>query len=87
MKTQSWLCMYDIKDKKRLARVHKLLSGYGVAVGYSVFYLQMPHEHLQTLSKRLYKLTIFDDNVRLYACDEWQALHQMASDRRGAVLW
>jgi CRISPR-associated protein Cas2 len=36
-----YLLCYDIRDKKRLRRVHKLSKGYGEPWQYSVFFCQL----------------------------------------------
>lgn len=38
---RGYLVCYDIRDERRLRRVHKLMKGYGEAWQYSVFYCRL----------------------------------------------
>lgn len=61
-----WVCCYDIRDPKRLARVHKTLCMLGIALNYSVFYLYISHAQYEQLCCSLTKLIRPEDDVRLY---------------------
>lgn len=37
MKRRRYLACYDIRDPKRLRRIHKMMKGYGYPLQYSVF--------------------------------------------------
>jgi CRISPR-associated protein Cas2 len=62
-----WLVCYDIRDPRRLARVHRALKKEGLPVQYSVFML---HASTAGVKRVLYKLEgLIDshqDDVRAY---------------------
>ena len=61
------LC-YDIRDPKRLQKVHKCVKKEGLALQYSVFYLEMNNAEVSILLDKL--KGIIDqrvDDVRVYA--------------------
>lgn len=76
-KRQPFLITYDISDKKRLRRVHRLLKTQALALQYSVFISLMNGAELEVLTEDILK--IIDkraDDVRLYALPqkpEWYA--------------
>ncbi len=72
MKRQHWVCCYDIRDIKRLAKVHQLLAMQGIALNYSVFYLLVTEQQLAKLQEKMIKLVNIQDDVRFYACTAWQ---------------
>ena len=58
---------YDIPDDRRRARVHKLLSGYGTWIQYSVFECFLSDKELVQLRGKLNKLIRADeDKIRIY---------------------
>lgn len=64
---RNWLLCYDIRCPKRLARVHRICSRYGLAVQYSVFYLEVSSTELQMLEAELAQ--VIDnkcDDIRIY---------------------
>ncbi len=69
MHTQSWLLTYDIRDKKRLARMHRLACSIGLPINYSAFYLEVTAGMLAVLRQKIPQ--VIDrrvDSVRLYPC-------------------
>jgi CRISPR-associated protein Cas2 len=48
-----WLVSYDVSDAKRLRRLHRLLSGYGDAVQYSVFVCDLTPSERQLLREQI----------------------------------
>lgn len=61
------ICSYDICNRKRLARVHRYLSNYGLAVNYSVFYLKLSTAQIQQHKKALKKLIhLQQDSLQFY---------------------
>lgn len=63
---QHWICCYDISDRRRLAKVHQLLSKEGIAVNYSVFYLYADVIKIDQLSKQLKRFVGENDDIRMY---------------------
>ncbi len=71
--SQFLLC-YDIRDKRRLARVHRIAVRHALPLQYSVFYLKGRRAQLDTLLAELQEVTHpADDDVRVY---EVQPLEQ-----------
>lgn len=68
-KRYAWVCCYDICDKKRLAKVHKLVSMKGISLNYSVFYLYITLEEFEQLVNQLQDVITLKDDVRLYRCE------------------
>ncbi|WP_096911469.1 MULTISPECIES: CRISPR-associated endonuclease Cas2 [Acinetobacter] len=66
MPTYHWICCYDIRDPKRLAKVHQILSMLGIALNYSVFYLYLNLVQFEKLCLRLKKIIKAEDDLRLY---------------------
>lgn len=50
------LISYDICDPKRLIRVHRAVSGFGVRLQYSVYLCTLTPRGLQLLRNRLHEL-------------------------------
>ena len=67
------LLCYDIRDSKRLKRVHNCVKKVGLALQYSVFYLEMSNADVTQLLNRL--SNIIDDSrddIRLYAISRFE---------------
>lgn len=67
------LLCYDIRDSKRLQRVHNCVKKVGLALQYSVFYLEMSNADVTQLLNRL--SNIIDDSrddIRLYAISRFE---------------
>lgn len=64
---QHWIFCYDISDRRRLAKVHQLLSKEGIAINYSVFYVYANTMQVDKLSNQLKKLVGDNDDIRIYA--------------------
>ena len=62
-----YLVTYDISDKCRLQRVHRLLKNQAIALQYSVFIALLNKEECQELTQALTSLIDAKaDDVRLY---------------------
>lgn len=76
-KQQPYLITYDISDKKRLSRIHRLLKTQAVALQYSVFISVMNGPDLKALTEDILKIIDKQaDDVRLYVLPqkpEWYA--------------
>ena len=63
----AWLIAYDIRDPRRLARVHRLLRSVAFPLQYSVFLGWIKRPELEELVTRLKILIeLKQDDVRLY---------------------
>lgn len=63
-----FLCAYDIRDPRRLVRVHRCLKQRGLALQYSVFVLEGSTEvALGALSAVAALIDHDEDDVRIYA--------------------
>ena len=66
-KAKPYLIAYDISDKRRLQRVHRLLKNQAIAMQYSVFIALMNNAERATLIEAL--TVLIDekaDDIRLY---------------------
>ena len=62
-----YLVCYDISNKRRLARIHKLLVEIGIPLQYSIFYLKADEALLdKTIKKLTEKIDEQEDDVRIY---------------------
>lgn len=62
-----WLIAYDIADRRRLQRTHKLLSGRALALQKSVFLFRGGQEQAEQLREELAaQLNPREDDLRLY---------------------
>ena len=65
---RSYLVAYDITDEKRLARVHKLMTGWGAPLQYSVFRCELsPSDKKQLISQLYHQMDNKADDIRIYA--------------------
>ncbi len=72
-----WLVTYDIADKRRLGRVHRLMKKHGVPVQYSVFLVRASAAQMGALMAQTG--TMIDahaDDVRAYCLPAkgWSAM-------------
>ena len=67
MTRQPYLVAYDIRDPKRLQRVHGYLKRRALPVQYSVFVVQLTTWQLRELLAGLARLVQSVDDVRIYA--------------------
>lgn len=62
-----WLVCYDIRDRKRLAKVHRYVANHALPVQFSVFLI---HADLPTVQRHLSRLALIinpkEDDVRCY---------------------
>ena len=65
--TTGWIVCYDIAEKRRLVRVHRLLRKWGVPLQYSVFIVDASAARLQRLLMQVDDLIDQSaDDVRAY---------------------
>lgn len=68
MTKSPYLLCYDIRDRKRLLRVHRVACGFGISVQYSVFYLELDSAQVDRLLGKLARvIDDSEDDVRLYS--------------------
>ncbi|SFM54088.1 CRISPR-associated protein, Cas2 family [Ectothiorhodospira mobilis] len=75
---KEWIICYDIRDPKRLTRVHRFLKGHGQPVQYSVFYYEGHTGQLGRLLQDLEEL--IDprrDDVRAYPIPRPMEVHTL----------
>jgi CRISPR-associated protein Cas2 len=66
--SRRWLVAYDIREPRRLARVHRLLGRVAVPVQYSVFAASGSHADMRRLADELRGLIDESvDDVRIYS--------------------
>lgn len=70
MNTQTWLIAYDIRERRRLAAVHRLLRKNALAVQYSVFVGRFTRRGIRHLQAHIDTLIAPEDDVRLYPLPE-----------------
>lgn len=64
---QLWLICYDIKNPKRLMRVHRWMKGQGLPIQYSVFTALLNKAELRRLILDLHaRILPTQDDVRFY---------------------
>lgn len=73
---KTWLVCYDIRDKKRLARVHKRLRKEGCTVQYSAFSVRANDRQMEKLLAALEgEIDPREDDIRAYhlpaRCNVW----------------
>lgn len=73
---KQWLLAYDIRDPKRLIRIHRYLRELGVHLQYSVFGLEMSDRKLQDVLGNLnLMIDPARDDIRVYhiprRCTVW----------------
>jgi CRISPR-associated protein Cas2 len=72
---KKWLIIYDIRDKRRLPKVAKVLSEYGVRVQKSVFELEGNDKSIKRIRYRVKKIIKEDEDFIVYfnICEpDWQ---------------
>ncbi len=68
MRPRHLLLCYDIRNPRRLARVHRRVRRAGLSLQYSLFYLEMGTPQVDALLRDLAALIDEDeDDLRLYA--------------------
>ncbi len=74
----AWLVAYDIRDPRRLARVHRLLKAQAVPLQYSVFIAWLKAPAVETLAGAIEsRIDPRQDDVRLYHLPSRLELHAL----------
>ena len=66
MNAQFLVVSYDISSNRRRLKVMKTLEGFGARVQYSVFECRLKPNEVDDLRRKLKKLIVQEDSVRLY---------------------
>lgn len=62
-----FLCMYDIRDPKRLRRIHEIAVDYGERLQYSVYVCDLTRQQLIAFRARLHDtMHLRDDSVSIF---------------------
>ena len=62
-----WLICYDVADKRRLQRVHRVISRHAIPFQYSVFYVSETRKGIEkTLHEVAGEIDFRRDDVRAY---------------------
>jgi CRISPR-associated protein Cas2 len=62
-----YIICYDIREHKRLAKVHRICSHYAMAIQYSLFYAELPDsDHKSLISDLAVTINEREDDVRIY---------------------
>jgi CRISPR-associated protein Cas2 len=65
--TSELLVCYDIRDERRLQRVHRCMCGWGMPLQYSVFYCRLAPRSRRRMENRLRELMDERaDDIRIY---------------------
>lgn len=83
--TKTWLVAYDIREPRRLRRVHKLLRKQGLAAQYSVFTVEADDIAIAVLLDAVSAaIDLQQDDVRAYhlptSCPVWRLGSQQWPD-------
>jgi len=71
-----WLIAYDLRNERRIARVHRLLTKVAVPVQYSVFAARGSQAAMRKLAGQVETLIDAEvDDVRIYPVPERPLLH------------
>lgn len=71
------LC-YDIRDDRRLRRVHRLMKGWGVPFQYSLFLCQLTRREARSMMEQVRQLIdVRVDDVRLYTLDSARTIRHV----------
>jgi CRISPR-associated protein Cas2 len=74
-----YLVAYDIREPRRLRRVHYRLKKIGLAVQYSVFMVE-GHQRVLEVHNVLNDITAKEDDVRIYQIQGRQSLWMSGKD-------
>lgn len=78
-----WLVIYDIKNPKRLSKVSRKLTSYGVRVQKSVFELEASENVVSELRSGIKKIIHSEDSVVYFdVCEkDWQKRVKLGVNR------
>lgn len=78
-----WLVIYDIRDPKRLQRVAKTMTDYGIRVQKSVFEMECGRKKIDELRRRVRRIIEEEDYVVYFnLCEpDWQKREKYGKGR------
>lgn len=83
-----WLIAYDIRDQRRLARVHRFLTREAVPVQYSVFVAWGSLADMRRLADELQgRIDERFDDVRIYPIPEIPLVHMIGKTALPEDVW
>lgn len=82
-----WLITYDIRERRRLARVHRQLSRVAVPVQYSVFAARGNLAAMRRLANDLRGLIDDVDDVRIYGIPQTPCVHTLGATMLPRDVW
>ncbi|MQM39394.1 CRISPR-associated endoribonuclease Cas2 [wastewater metagenome] len=72
----NYLVCYDIRDPKRLRRVHRCMRGWGLPLQYSVFYCRLtPALRKALIAELRERIDDGADDVRIYSMQSRGTIH------------
>ncbi|MCP5319272.1 MAG: CRISPR-associated endonuclease Cas2 [Pseudomonadales bacterium] len=78
MSESPMLLCYDIRNPRRLVRVYRRARRFGLALQYSVFYLELSESRLNDLLDQIHSvIDETEDDVRVYRISGLQAVQQI----------
>ena len=79
----AWLICYDIRDPRRLVRVHRLMRNECTPLQYSVFLCEVTKRELRTLLERTRRIIDEEvDDVRAYRIEARAGIRTLGVDAR-----
>lgn len=82
-----WLVAYDVASPRRIARVHRLLRGWGLPTQYSVFVVEADRAGLAELVGEIaQRIDPRADDVRIYRIEPRPARSLGAATLPGGIL-
>lgn len=79
-RTRRWLVAYDVRDKRRIKRVHRLLTRVAVPVQYSVFAAVGSAAVMSRLAEAIKQLIDErEDDVRMYPVPELPLVYSIGA--------
>lgn len=67
MHKNNFLICYDIRDKKRLQRLQRLISSHAIQIQYSVYYTTLYRHEMDAIIDKIKPIiNATDDDVRIY---------------------
>lgn len=81
MHLQHYLLCYDIADKRRLAKVHRVVTKVMLQVQYSVYYAETMPYTIKQLAQQLEKLIDpKNDDIRIYGIESLATATRLGSN-------
>lgn len=83
MNTQFLVVSYDISSNRRRLKVMKTLEGFGARVQFSVFECRLKPNEVDDLRRKLKKLIVQEDSIRLYfiSADDVKRIERLGDPR------